>query len=63
VPADGKGTEPPTPAVLERAARLQRLAIDRAAGEGERRNALDQFTKLWKRYNLPNELGLEGLNL
>ena len=49
----------PTPDVVDRARKLQALAMDKAAGEGERANAWAQFGKLWNKYELPAELGLE----
>lgn len=51
--------EEPTPEILERARALQALAIDKGAAEGERRNAWEQFGKLWTKYNLPDDIGLE----
>jgi len=51
--------EEPTEEVLERARRLQALATDKSATEGERRNAWESFTKLWKQYRLPNDIGIE----
>lgn len=56
-----KGTEEPPPEVLERAARLQALAMDRGTTEHERAAAWERFGDLWKRYNLPDELGLDQL--
>jgi hypothetical protein len=53
--------ETPTAEILEKAQKLQALAMDKAAGEGERANAWTQFEKLWKKYELPPELGLEFL--
>jgi hypothetical protein len=50
---------PPTPEVLDRARKLQALATDKGATEGERRNAWEQFGKLWAKYELPNDIGLE----
>lgn len=50
--------EPP-PEVLDRARKLQALAIDKGATEGERRNAWDQFGKLWGKYEIPTDIGLE----
>lgn len=49
----------PTPDIVDRARKLQSLAMDKAAGEGERANAWTQFGKLWNKYELPAELGLE----
>lgn len=51
--------ETPTDEIVERARALQALAMDKSATDGERRNAWTQFEKLWKRYDLPAELGLE----
>lgn len=45
--------------VVEKARRLQALAMDRAAAPGERTNAWAQFQKLWEQYSLPNDLGFE----
>jgi hypothetical protein len=55
--------ETPTAEIVERARALQALAINKAAGEGERANAWEAFEKLWKRYDLPPELGLEDLGV
>jgi hypothetical protein len=51
--------EEPTDEVLERARRLQALAIDKGAAEGERHNAWAEFEKLWKKYRLPTDIGIE----
>jgi hypothetical protein len=59
----GKGEEEPTAEILARAERLQALAIDKGTTDGERAAAWAAFSKLWKQYNLPDKLGLEGLNL
>lgn len=49
----------PTAEILERARRLQALAVDKGAAEGERHNAWTEFEKLWKKYRLPNDIGIE----
>lgn len=56
-----KGTEEPPADVLELASKLQALAMDRSTTEHERAAAWERFGELWKRYNLPDELGLEIL--
>jgi hypothetical protein len=55
--------EAPTSEIVARARKLQALAMDKAAGEGERRNAWEAFEKLWKKYDLPPELGLEEFDV
>ena len=57
---DGEGKSPAPDAVLEKARRLQALAMDKAAADNERRIAWAEFGKIWRRYHLPPELGLEG---
>jgi len=55
---------PPEPAldvppdVVEKARRLQALAMDEAAAPQERENAWSAFAKIWKEYRLPPEFGL-----
>lgn len=48
----------PTDAIIEKARRLQALALDTAAAPGERDNAWRQFEKLWKRYEFPVNFGV-----
>lgn len=48
----------PTPAVLKRAAALQALAQDPTTSENERQSAWARLGDLWKRYDLPVDLGL-----
>lgn len=48
----------PTLAIIERARRLQALAMNKGAAANERENAWQAFEKLWKTYNLPPNLGL-----
>jgi len=55
------GKEVPTQAVLEKAAKLQALAMDKGATEGERAAAWKAFGDLWDKYQLPVGLGLEGI--
>jgi len=47
---------------VDKARALQALAMDKAAADGERRNAWEAFGKLWKQYDLPAELGLEDFD-
>jgi len=51
--------KPAPPDVVVKARKLQALAMDRAAGPGERENAWAQFSKLWEKYAFPNDLGFE----
>ena len=48
----------PTEAVLEKARRLQALALDRTTTPEERQAAWLQFEKMWKRYELPVNFGI-----
>ena len=59
-PEPEEGAEPlePTPHVIERARRLQALAMDGAAAPQERLNAWLAFEKIWKRYKLPVDFGI-----
>ncbi len=45
----------PTPEIIERARKLQALAL-RTDSDSERENAWAGFQKLWNRYRLPNNL-------
>jgi hypothetical protein len=56
---NAKGGEEPTEEVLALATKLQALAMDRSTTEHERAAAWARFGSLWKRYNLPDELGLK----
>lgn len=51
--------EIPSEEILEKARRLQALAMDKAAADNERSNAWGQFGKLWDKYKLPSDFGLE----
>jgi len=44
--------------VLEKARRLQALAMDEAAAPQERENAWTAFSKIWKEHKLPGDFGL-----
>jgi len=50
--------EQPTREILERAIRIQTLAMQ-STSEHEREAAWAQFAKLWNKYELPNNLGME----
>ena len=54
--------ETPSAEIVERARALQALAMDKAAAEGERTNAWTEFGKLWEKYELPVELGMENFD-
>ncbi len=56
--ADHRGTEAPDAKILQRATDLQALAI-RGSTEDERSAAWGAFSELWKKYRLPDNLGLE----
>jgi hypothetical protein len=47
----------PTPEILDKAQKLQALAVA-SPSENERNAAWLQFEKLWKKYKLPNNLGV-----
>ena len=44
--------------VLEKARKLQALAMSESAAPQERENAWAAFSKIWKEYELPPEFGL-----
>lgn len=44
--------------VLEKARRLQALAMDESAAPQERENAWTAFAKIWKEHKLPGDFGL-----
>jgi hypothetical protein len=49
----------PTPEIVGRARRLQALALDPGATPNEQDNAWAAFQKLWEKYKLPEDLGIE----
>jgi len=44
--------------VVEKARRLQALAMDEAAAPQERENAWAAFSKIWQEHKLPGDFGL-----
>lgn len=50
---------PPTPEVLERAEKLQLLALT-SPSDNERSAAWNAFEKLWQKYLLPGNLGMSA---
>ena len=56
--AEHRGTETPDAKILQRATDLQALAIG-GSTEEERSTAWGLFSDLWKKYRLPDNLGLE----
>lgn len=49
----------PSPEIIARAKSLQALAMDNGATDNERANAWSAFEKLWHKYRLPEDLGIE----